>query len=129
MCSPWLFLPCMTLFHTQNGFILLWYSSIFQDVLAMFSLWFIHIQHICAQYCMSSFLETIRNILTKSNFLRWTTIPLGSVSIVSRCIFLVLSGFTERFDFNRVKKCHCFFLIALRFSRERRKSQNNYTIG
>jgi len=64
---------------------------------------------------VSSFLETIRNTFTKSYPLRWTTIPWGGIPIVSRGIFFVLSGFSKRFDFNLVKKCHCFFLIALRF--------------
>ena len=90
------FLSCLTLFHTTE----LFYSSmIFFNFLGLvgrvFSLLFIHIQHICAQYCMSSFLETIRNTSTKSIFLRLTSIPVGGISIVSRGIFFVLSGFTN----------------------------------
>ena len=113
MRSLRLLLPCLTLFHTTE----LFYSSIFQDLLARSSLSDSSISStFVAQYCVSSFLETIRNTLTKPYFLILTTIPSGGISIVSRVIFFVLSGLTKRFDFNRVKKCHCFFLIALRFS-------------
>ena len=34
---------------------------------------------------------------------------------ITRSIFLILSGFTRKFDFNIVKKYHCFSVIALLF--------------
>ena len=37
------------------------------------------------------------------------------INCFERHIFRII-GIYERFDFNRVKKCHCFFLMALRFS-------------
>lgn len=116
MCSLWLFFSCLALLNSTE---LLYSSMVFFNFpwlfAKLFSCVFVHIQYVCSPVLRVSICWDYPKYLDKTVFFEMNNNSFRRYLNRIRRLFFVLSGFTKRFDFNLVKKCHCFFLIALRF--------------